>query len=176
MDATLISQLGINPLELVSEYQTTFEGKKASRIDLISALNLSNLQNIEEVLQNTDSITFTLSLLRGGAGNYEVVSNASDYIGFRSISYDETQGTWSWTIPNDQFYQNGKIVKTEIFDGTQFTMPLTSYVFTDQTGYANYKIQLKVSFHGSSTVAVTDTDAYVVYTFACIKPEFYEPR
>lgn len=176
MDATLISQLGINPLELVSEYQTTFEGKKASRIDLISALNLSNLQNMEEVLQNTDSITFTLSLLRGGAGNYEVVSNASDYIGFRSISYDETQGTWSWTIPQDQFYQNGKIVKTEIFDGTQFTMPLTSYVFTDQTGYANYKIQLKVSFHGSSTVAVTDTDAYVVYTFACIKPEFYEPR
>lgn len=167
IDATSISQLGINPLELVPEYLTTFDSKKASRIDLMAALNLSNLQDIESVLANTESITFTLSLLRGGKGEYTDVNDATNYIGFEPYA-------WSWTIPKDQFYDN-QIVTNDIFDGTQFTMPITAYVFTNQKDYANYKIKLNVQFNGSSNVSVNDTEAYVIYTFACIKPEFYEP-
>ncbi|MGN1184835.1 MAG: hypothetical protein ACI4R7_06360 [Oliverpabstia sp.] len=177
MDATSISQLGINPLELVPEYLTTFDSKKASRIDLMAALNLSNLQDIESVLEKTESITFTLSLLRGGRGSYdEKVSNASNYIGLYSIPYDESSNTWSWTILKENFFKDGQIVQTDIFNGTQFTMPLTAYVFTNQKEYANYRIQLTVKFNNNLTVNLEESDAYVVYTFACIKPEFYNPE
>ena len=172
MDAMSISQLGINPLELVPEYLTTFHGKKASRIDLMAALNLVNLQDIENVLANTKSITFTLSLQRGGRGSYSDVSDASDYVEIDLSSYDASN--WSWIIQQDQFYKDGQIVTNDIFDGTQFTMPITAYVYTNQKNYANYEIKLTVQFEGSS-VSVTDTEAYVVYTFACIKPEFYDP-
>ena len=48
-------------------------------------------------------------------------------------------------------------------------------MFTDQKNYANYKIMLSVSFENNSNVSVTDSDANVVYTYACIKPSFYEP-
>ena len=174
MDATSISQLGINPLELVPEYLTTINGRKASRIDLIAALNLANLQDIEGVLANTESITFSLSLTRGGKGSYETeVADASNYVGFDLSAYGSIG--WSWTIPKEQFYQNGQIVKSNIFDGTQFTMPITAYVFTNQKDFANYKIKLTVSFNDESNIQITDTDAYVIYTFACIKPEFYDP-
>lgn len=175
MDATSISQLGINPLELVPEYLTTIDGRKASRIDLIAALNLANLQDIEGVLANTESITFSLSLTRGGKGSYETeVADASNYVGFDLSAYGSPG--WSWTIPKEQFYQNGQIVKSNIFDGTQFTMPITAYVFTNQKDFANYKINLIVRFNGENRILVEDKEAYVVYTFACIKPEFYDPR
>ena len=175
MDAAHIDQLGINPMELVPDYLTTVEGKNASKIDLTAALNLSSLQNIESILQNTESITFTLSLLQRKGNDYVIVENASQYIDFDLSSYNASG--WSWTIPRDQYYKDSKIIITDIFDGTQFTMPITAYVFTNQKNYANYKIMLAVEFNNnSSTVAVTDGDAYVVYTFACIKPSFYEPQ
>ena len=46
-----------------------------------------------------------------------------------------------------------------------------------QKDYANYRIKLEVTFNGTSnkTISVTDTDAYLVYTYACIKPEFFDP-
>ena len=168
MDAMQIDQLGVNPLQLVQDYKTTIDGKNASRIDLTGALNLANLQDIESVLKNTENITFTLSLQRRQGDAYVDVANASDYIAFDT--------GWSWTIPKDQYYNNGAIVTNDIFDGTQFTFPITAYVFTDQKGYANYKIKLTVSFGVDSTISVTDSDAYVVYTYACIKPSFYEPQ
>ena len=167
MDAATIDQLGVNPLQLVPDYQETINGKNASRIDLTAALNLANLQNIEKILQSTNSITFTLSLQRRKDDIYVDVANASYFIAFDT--------GWSWTIPQDQYYRDGKIVTEGIFDGTQFTFPITAYVFTDQKDFANYKIKLSVSFE-DSTVSVNDTDAYVVYTYACIKPSFYEPQ
>ena len=176
MDAASISQLGINPLELVPEYLTTFDSKKASRIDLVAALNLSNLQDIKNVLEDTESITFRLSLLRGGGGksNYAKVTEPTKYIGFNLSAYSSSE--WSWTIQKEQFYRDGQIITNDIFDGTQFTMPITAYVFTNQKDYANYEIILTVDFSRSSNVpvSVNDDEAYVIYTYACIKPEFYE--
>ena len=168
MDAMQIDQLGVNPLQLVQDYQENIGGKNASRIDLTAALNLANLKDIESVLKNTENITFTLSLQRRQGDAYVDVANVSDYIAFDT--------GWSWRIPKDQYYNNGAIVTNDIFDGTQFTFPIKAYVFTDQKGYANYKIKLTVSFGVDSTVSVTDSDAYVVYTYACIKPSFYEPQ
>lgn len=174
MDAIQIDQLGVNPLQLVQDYQENVNDKNASRIDLTAALNLANLQDIESVLENTENITFKLSLQRKDDGYTDDVDNASTskYIAFKWP--DAQVQEWSWTIPNNQYYKNGAIVTNDIFDGTQFTFPITAYVFTDQKDYANYKISLTVSFEGSN-VAVSDNDAYVVYTFACIKPSFYEP-
>lgn len=174
MDAIQIDQLGVNPLQLVEDYQENINGKNASRIDLTAALNLANLQNIESVLKKTDNITFTLSLQRKNDGYIAKVSDASNYIAFDKGTFDDKKNSWSWTIPKDQYYNNGAIVTNDIFDGTQFTFPITAYVFNNQKGYANYKIKLGVSFGVDSTVSVTDSDAYVVYTYACIKPSFYE--
>lgn len=174
MDAMQIDQLGVNPLQLVQDYQEKINGKNASRINLTAALNLANLQDIESVLRKTDNITFTLSLQRKDDGYSNNVNNASEYIAFKWPNAQET--SWSWTISKEQYYRDGKIATNDIFDGTQFTFPITAYVFNDQKGYANYKIKLSVSFGDGNTVSVTDTDAYVIYTFACIKPSFYEPK
>ena len=64
MDAANIDQLGVNPLQLVNDYQKTIDGKNASLINLNAVLDLSNLQDIESLLSSTDRITFTLSLQR----------------------------------------------------------------------------------------------------------------
>ena len=178
MDAMYIDQLGVNPLQLVQDYQENIGGKNASRIDLTAALNLANLQNIESILQNTNSITFTLSLQRKDDGYIANVSDASNYIAFDKGTFDDTKNSWSWTILKYQYYNNGAIVTNDIFDGTQFTFPIKAYVFTDQKDYANYKITLTATFSTSdkSNVTVNADDAYVVYTYACIKPSFYEPQ
>lgn len=178
MDAMYIDQLGVNPLQLVQDYQENIGGKNASRIDLTAALNLANLQNIESILQNTNSITFTLSLQRKDDGYIANVSDASNYIAFDKGTFDDTKNSWSWTIPKNQYYNNGAIVTNDIFDGTQFTFPIKAYVFTEQKDYANYKITLTATFSTSdkSNVTVNADDAYVVYTYACIKPSFYEPQ
>ena len=170
MDAMQIDQLGVNPLQLVQDYQENIDGKNASCIDLTAALNLANLQNIESVLKKTNSITFTLSLQRRQGDTYVDASNASEHIGFDT--------GWSRTIQQDQYYKDGAIVTNDIFDGTQFTFPIKAYVFTDQKDYANYKITLTATFSTSdnSNVTVNADDAYVVYTYACIKPSFYEPK
>lgn len=172
MDAATIDQLGINPLQLVEDYQETIVGRNASRIDLTAALNLANLQNIESVLQSTESVTFTLSLQRKDDDYTKNVNDADKYIAFKWP--DEELQTWTWSIPQEKYYKDGKIVTNDIFDGTQFTFPITAYVFTDQKDFANYKMKLTVSFGENSSVSVTDTDANVIYTYACIKPSFYE--
>lgn len=176
MDAASINQLGINPLQLVPSYLQTRGGKQSSVIDLTAALNLANLQDIEGTLASTKSITFTLTLLRRDGDKYEPVENSSKY-----ISFDTPNGfEWSWTFPQETYYQDGTLRTNDIFDGNQFTIPLKAYVFTGQKDYANYKIKLTAEFErfegsGSSSVNLTDSDAYVVYTFACIKPTFYDP-
>ena len=176
MDAMKIDQLGVNPLQLMQDYQENIGGNNASRIDLTAALNLANLQDIESVLKNTNGITFTLSLQRKDDDYTDNVSSASGYINFQWP--DEKVKEWSWTISKDQYCNEGTIVTNNIFDGTQFTFPIKAYVFTNQKDYANYKIKLTATFSTSdnSNVTVKADDAYVVYTFACIKPLFYEPQ
>ena len=173
MDARNISQLGINPLELVPEYLSF--GQKASRIDIMASLNLSKLassENIKELLKNTNRIDLTLSLQKGGRGGYsETLTNASDYITFDTGI--------SWSIQQSEYYDStsDRLITTASFNGTEFTIPITAYVNVKQKDYANYRIKLEVTFNGTSnkTISVTDTDAYLVYTYACIKPEFFDP-
>ena len=67
-----------------------------------------------------------------------------------------------------------------LFNGTMFTIPLTAYVYTAPTDFANYKLEVSVSFLDADAHEVEDLpnmdakDANVVYTYACIKPSFYE--
>lgn len=174
MDAMQIDQLGVNPLQLVQDYQETIGGRNASRINLTAVLNLTNLQDIESVLGTTDSITFKLTLQRRNGDNYKDVTGSSDYITFDKGTFSDTNNNWSWTISQEAYYKDGQLVTGSVFDGAQFTIPIKAYVFNDQKNYANYKIKLTASFAGSS-VAITDAEANVIYTFACIKPSFYEP-
>ncbi|MDO4475273.1 MAG: hypothetical protein Q4B59_00620 [Lachnospiraceae bacterium] len=173
MDANAINQLGINPLELVPEYAAKRKGHKASRIGIVSALNLANLKDIELVLSQTESITFTLSLKRGGRKSYgNALADGGDYIDFDLSAYGSD--SWSWTVPQSEYYADGALKTDGIFDGVQFTMPFNAYVFADQKNYANYRIELEANFNGTQ-VSIGDSEAYLVYTYACIKPEYYDP-
>ena len=162
MDAANIDQLGVNPLQLVNDYQKTIDGKNASLINLNAVLDLSNLQDIESLLSSTDRITFTLSLQRRSGDEYVSVNEASKYIKFDK--------GWTWSISKDQ---NGTIVTDGIFDGTRFSFPIEAYVFTDQNDFANYKISLGVTFNTTNPPQVESSDANVIYTYACIKPTFH---
>lgn len=176
LDAMRIDQLGVNPLELVADYLTNTNNKEASKIELNAVLNLANLPNYESILQETKEIQFSLSLERRKDSGYTVVEDASDYLAFE---WSDRSNNWHWTISQNQFYDNGKFITSDLFKGAQFTFPLTAFVFMDQKEFANYKIKLGVSFLDKNknliSVALDDNDAYVVYTYACIKPTFYDP-
>lgn len=176
LDAAKIDQLGVNPLELVASYMKNIDNRDASQIELNAALNLTNLPDYESILQETKEIEFRLSLEQRSDNGYKTVENASDYIAFAWL---DGSTEWNWTISQDQFYVDGKLVTSDLYRDAQFTFPLKAFVFIDQTEFANYKIKLSVSFLDANqnpiTVALDDKDAHVVYTYACIKPSFYEP-
>ncbi len=170
-----IGQLGINPLELVPEYLS--EDQSASRIDLVATLDLVKLASkdrIKELLKNTEEITFTLSLKQGGRAEYgEELPNMEDYISFDT-------GT-AWTIARSEYYDEAtdSLILGETFDGTRFLIPVTAYVNVKREEFANYRIGLKVKFTDTDTesdIAITDTDAYIIYTYACIRPDFFEKK
>ena len=173
MDAAKIRQLGVNPLAPVAE--DLVNGR--SRIDLTAALDMTGLKNREQVLKNTDRIVFTLSLERrndGASGSnltYETVENGENFISFL---WPDDSNRWSFTITkeNGQFNQ---------FNSDLYLFPLTAYVAMDQKQYANYQIKMDVKFkdaNGNDTLnpneSIDISDAYVVYTYACINPTFYE--
>lgn len=172
MDAANIDQLGVNPLQLVENYQETIGEKNASRIDLNAVLDLSNLQNVENLLESTESITFSLSLSRRNDEEYVSVDDSGNYIAFK---WNDSESTGlSWTLSKEKYYMDNSVTTSEIFDGTQFSFPITAYVFTDKKNFANYKINLSVSFDGMQQQPdLNYSDANVVYTYACIKPTFY---
>lgn len=176
LDAMRIDQLGVNPLELVASYMKNIDNKEASQIELNAALNLANLPNYESILQRTKEIKFSLSLEQRSGSGYTTVGNASDYLAF---AWSDGSRNWEWTISQDKFCSNGKLITSDVFRDAQFTFPLTAFVFTNQKAFANYKIKLTVSFWDENdnqiSVSVEDKDAYVVYTYACIKPTFYTP-
>ena len=175
LDAALIDQLGVNPLEPVEDYMTFFDGKESSHIELNAALDLKNLPDYENTLKNTKEIRFSLSLeKRNGGDNYTGIENASNLIGFKWK--DGSQG-WNWSILQNQFVENGELKESELYTDGRFSFPLDAYVSVKPRDFANYKIKLTVSFIGEDdatlSVVVDDFDAYVVYTYACIKPTFY---
>lgn len=178
MDAAKIRQLGVNPLAPVGE--DLVNGR--SRIDLTAALDMTGLKDREQVLKNTDHIVFTLSLERRNDGvsgtdlTYETVAEKEKFISFQWKN-DPEATDWTFTVSKDasgQFDQG--------FNEELYLFPLTAYVAMDRTQYSNYKIAMDVKFvddKGIDTLnpneSIDTNDAYVVYTYACIKPSFYEP-
>lgn len=164
MDAVKIGQLGVNPLAPVEE--DLVDGR--SRIELNAVLNLTEVKNREELLQQTEQVVFSLSLERRNDSVYGTVEDEESFISFRWPK--DTPG-WSFTVSkNDLQFQEGL-----------YTIPLTAYVAMDQTTYANYQIKMDVQFLDGEGNAVLSpvqkdtSDANVVYTYACIKPSFYDP-
>ena len=181
MDAARIRQLGVNPLALVGEDLDPETGR--SIINLNAALNLNGLKDKEQVLNNTNKIIFTLSLERrndgasGTSPTYEAVSE-EDRGKFISFLWPDGSTGSSFIVSKDEQGQFGQGFTEELF---QF--PLTAYVAVDQEQYANYQIKMDVRFKNDNDADVLDpiesidnSEAYVVYTYACIKPSFYEPE
>lgn len=171
MDARYINQLGINPLAPEPQFLST--DNKTSQIDLTALLDLSNLENPEEVLEKITSITFKLSLERrqdsdNGDLDYVSVAEKSDsFISFDSWTYDSDDKFWSMELDKDQVGQYSE-------NGQSISMDITAHVSLLPKNYANYKIRLEAKFNGVTPIINAD-DAYVVYTYACINPSFYMP-
>ena len=185
MDASNIDQLGVNPLQLVAEYQQTLNGKNASRIDLAVTLDLITPEKAQAFLKNTETLRFRLNLYRrkgeqNGEKYFEPIPDADALL---AVKWSEAGAAgpfgWRYDIPRSSFI--GDDVDPMLFNGTMFTIPLTAYVYTAPTDFANYKLEVSVSFLDAEENEVEglpikdDKDAYVVYTYACIKPSFYEP-
>lgn len=187
MDAITIDRLGINPLQLVEDSQAIVNGKNASWIDIMATLDFGTPEKAQMFLEKTETLKFSLSLERrkgsvNGEKYFEPVS-LSDANNLLIVKWSEedVNGSvgWSLEVPRDKFI--GDNVDVSFFNGTMITIPLTAYVYTESTNFANYKLKIAVSFldeNGNDLTelpAVVDNDAYVVYTYACIKPTFYDP-
>ena len=181
MDALKIRQLGVNPLAPVEDDLTA--DRAHSIIQLNVALNLAELEERKRILENTQQIVFTLSLERRNDGvanvrSYEIVGEEerNNFISFRWK--DDVTGWRFYVSKNDQ----GNFDYGFDVNETLFQFPLTAYVAMNQTQYANYQIKMDVEFLDSegrqilTDVYKNTSDAYVVYTYACIKPSFYEPK
>lgn len=187
MDAITIDRLGINPLQLVEDSQAIVNGKNASWIDIMATLDFGTPEKAQMFLEKTETLKFSLSLERrkgsvNGEKYFEPVSSSdANNLLIVKWSEEDVNGSvgWSLEVPRDKFI--GDNVDVSFFNGTMITIPLTAYVYTESTNFANYKLKIAVSFldeNGNDLTelpAVVDNDAYVVYTYACIKPTFYDP-
>lgn len=187
MDAITIDRLGINPLQLVEDSQSMVNGKNASWIDMMATLDFGTPEKAQMFLEKTETLRFSLSLERrngsdvNGEKKFDSVSESADTLLAVKWSEENVDGNFGWSleVPRDKFV--GDNVDVNFFNGTMFTIPLTAYVYTESTNFANYKLKIKVSFLDANGIEVAelpvidDKDAYVVYTYACIKPTFYDP-
>lgn len=188
MDAITIDRLGINPLQLVEDSQSIVNGKNASWIDMMATLDFVTPEKAQMFLEKTETLRFSLSLEQrngsiDGEKKFDIISE-SDANTLLAVKWSEENvyGSFGWTldVPRDKF--DGDNVDVNFFNGTMFTIPLTAYVYTESRNFANYKLKIEVSFldeNGSEVaelpVVVDDRNAYVVYTYACTNPSFYEP-
>lgn len=177
LDAVLIDQLGVNPLQPVEDYMHIFNGKDAALIGLNADLDVKNLPDYENTLKNSKEIRFSLSLeKRNGGDDYVPVTvvDASQLIGF---TWEDDNQDWSWSIPQSKYVENGQLKESDLYADGRFSFPIDAHVYVDPREFANYKIKLAVAFIGNNdnpmSVRVDHDEAYVVYTYACIKPTFY---
>lgn len=177
LDAVLIDQLGVNPLQPVEDYMHIFNGKDAALIGLNADLDVKNLPDYENTLKNSKEIRFSLSLeKRNGGDDYVPVAvvDASQLIGF---TWEDDNQDWSWSIPQSKYVENGQLKESDLYADGRFSFPIDAHVYVDPREFANYKIKLAVAFIGNNdnpmSVRVDHDEAYVVYTYACIKPTFY---
>lgn len=188
MDALTIDRLGINPLQLVEGSQEVINGRNTSWIDVLVTLDFVSPEKARLFLENSSKVRFMLSLEKrkgtvNGEKNFETVIQDSD-APIMTVKWAEKgeEGIFGWTfdVPRDKYI--GENMDISIFDGVTFAIPLTVYVYTDINDYANYKLKVTVNFldENDTEIAglpvVEENEAYVVYTYACIKPVFYNPQ
>lgn len=184
-NADEIDQLGINLHDLQSDYMNV--SKTASRIVTTVEYDLSDMENLESVLKNSDRVEFSLDL-RGrnsddlGLGYPEqCYSDAANYISIvpnGDYSLDETGGVWSMTIPKSEYIdQNGNLKTDGVFDGGGFKFSIDIWVRVDNIEasghlYDNYKVTLNAKLLSGDQVVDQPESDNIIYTLCKIRPEF----
>lgn len=153
-DADSIDQLGINMLDLDGNLD---KDKKNAIISTTASYDLTNIQNLDEILKKSSGIRYTVKLVgkldaSGLTETYNEttnIQNASDYMTVNLMSGDSgtveyhtetdtsgTKGTWSWTIPKSTYIDTdgdkSSIKKSAVFDGNTFTQAVNLYVNVDE--------------------------------------------
>ena len=191
-DADEIDQLGINLLDLAyldasAEY---------ANIETTATYDLSSMKNLDDVLKNSSGVKFTLSLLpkNTNAGSLEeygqALSEANQYLSVvlksaesGTVSY--SNGSWSWIVPKETYWQNDNINTKSAFDGNKLTQAIqlkvnVANVEEKNHYYSNYKVVLAVEIQRTNDAGVTSPidgtqcNDNLIYTLAKIKPEFVD--
>lgn len=195
-DADDINQLGINPYDLG---QNLDRDKKNVIISTTAEYDLSMIPKMETLLRDSKEVRFSLTVSQknetdGNTENYKapLTRDAKDYMDIKLVSpgaaevqFDETTGTWSWSIPKEVYWdeQNSKLKTTDgVFDGDVFIQNLNLLVRVDnveekQHFYSNYKVELRaevVDKNGAVSDQPDPESDYIIYTLAKIRPEFVE--
>lgn len=195
-DADDINQLGINPYDLG---QNLDRDKKNVIISTTAEYDLSMIPKMETLLRDSKEVRFSLTVSQkdekdGNTENYKapLTGDAKDYMDIKLVSpgaaevqFDETTGTWSWSIPKEAYWdeQNSKLKTTDgVFDGDVFIQNLNLLVRVDnveekQHFYSNYKVELRaevVDKNGTASDQPDPESDYLIYTLAKIRPEFVE--
>lgn len=195
-DADDVNQLGINPYDLG---QNLDRDKKNVIISTTAEYDLSMIPKMETLLRDSKEVRFSLTVSQkdekdGNTENYKapLTKDAKDYMDIKLVSpgaaevqFDETTGTWSWSIPKEAYWdeQNSKLKTTDgVFDGDVFIQNLNLLVRVDnveekQHFYSNYKVELRaevVDKNGTVSDQPDPESDYLIYTLAKIRPEFVE--
>lgn len=195
-DADDVNQLGINPYDLG---QNLDRDKKNVIISTTAEYDLSMIPKMETLLRDSKEVRFSLTVSQkdekdGNTENYKapLTRDAKDYMDIKLVSpgaaevqFDETTGTWSWSIPKEAYWdeQNSKLKTTDgVFDGDVFIQNLNLLVRVDnveekQHFYSNYKVELRaevVDKNGTASDQPDPESDYLIYTLAKIRPEFVE--
>lgn len=170
-----LSQLGINLRDLMDEHLSTDDQGRRSRIDAFAEYDLRGVRDWQELLKDSQYMRFTLELQRKtGDTTYEKEAHADAFLQVEGKPYQDTNNSWSWTVPREQYYDAATAAPK--LDG-MLAQALTLQVRLDgieenERFYANYRVLLTaevVDTEGKSQCVVKDA---LIYTLAQIKPEF----
>ena len=183
-DADSIDQLGINMLDLDGNLD---KDKKNAIISTTASYDLTNIQNLDEILKKSSGIRYTVKLVgksdaSGLTETYKEttnVQNASDYMTVNLMSGDSgtveyhaetdtsgTKGTWSWTIPKSTYIDTdgdkSSIKKSAVFDGNTFTQAVNLYVNVDEESLKKIEGHMYSNYKVVMQVEILDASGAVV--------------
>ena len=187
-EADEIGQLGINLLDL----QYLDVSREHSLIDTTAVYDLSSMKNLDATLNESKGIKFTLVLMpkntetNTNMESYQkATTDAKNYLDIELISanppkveYDSKTGTWSWIIPQSEYWENGNVKTDSVFDGSILTQAIQLKINVKNVNhyYSNYKVVLTAEILDSkgNSIESTELNDNIIYTFAKIKTEFVE--
>lgn len=183
-DADSIDQLGINMLDLDGNLD---KDKKNAIISTTASYDLTNIQNLDEILKKSSGIRYTMKLVgkldaSGLTETYNEttnIQNASDYMTVNLMSGDSgaveyhtetatsgTKGTWSWTIPKSTYIDTdgdkSSIKKSAVFDGNTFTQAVNLYVNVDEESLKKIEGHMYSNYKVVMQVEILDASGAVV--------------